>query len=218
MEEKAEPKDKNFFSKFISYFRYNAELDAKINHGLLFDAYYSLVELGSAAFFKFYLDPVKFSTEQLICIVGAVVYSGSGFIPRVSVEKKIFFEVMLLLKVLLNIMLITVAVLVLIQSNFFSQICALIDDYHSGSGRPAANPTVESICASVSSRYSMWTIAHIVLFCLRVIGFALSYRAYQVLKFRYEDQALRQKRKQRYVVLKNQIKNQEEVMVVHRRI
>src|SRR3990167_2581220 len=175
MEEKVDSKDKNFFSKFISYFKYNQELDPKINHGLLFDAYYSIVELGSAAFFKFYLDSVKLSTEQLICIVGGLVYSGVGFIPRVSVEKKIFFEVMLILKIAINIMLVTIAVLVLMQANFFRTICKLITDYHTDHSKPASNKRVEEICSSVSSKYSMWTIAHIVILCLRLVGFILSY-------------------------------------------
>ncbi len=41
--DKPDNKDKNFFEKFISYFKYDESLDRKINICLLYNAYYGVI-------------------------------------------------------------------------------------------------------------------------------------------------------------------------------
>lgn len=40
--DKTEPKDKTFFQKVLSYFKYNSSLDKRVNICLLYNAYYSV--------------------------------------------------------------------------------------------------------------------------------------------------------------------------------
>ena len=40
--DKGDSKDKTFFQKFISYFKYDSNLDKRVNVSLLYNAYYAV--------------------------------------------------------------------------------------------------------------------------------------------------------------------------------
>ena len=90
--EKVEEKDKNFFQKVISYFRYDNSLDRLINISLLYNAYYGLIEIGMIGFYNTYISSIKLQTYVLVYILLNVYFFIVGFLPRISVQKILFFE------------------------------------------------------------------------------------------------------------------------------
>ena len=149
-EEEDENKRQGIITKIISYFKYDPNLQKRINIALLFNAYISFFEIIALAFVNVFFTTLKISSITTIYTMTGVIQIGMNFLPRVNMIM-LFFEIMLVIQVSLiglMIMVFSSTINVLATINFT---CKQISGFYMDDR--ASEFTSQSVCSELGLKY-----------------------------------------------------------------